>query len=562
MRRSLLSLIPAAVLLLAACSPQQVIQQAQRARDDVAGMINPTSTAAVALDAATPDAAGISAASAATVTPAPTALPTLEPAAAATAQAERGAKRTKCVDDLPGGYKEGRNVECYFVTVPESRGAAAAASDRTIRLMVMRIKARTAAPQDPLFYLSGGPGGSGVKEGLYLLSKVLSQFVSTRDIVLVDQRGTGRSQPSMSCGEAYDLRIEFVGRRKKDDAQTTKYFDALRECARRLTEDGHSLAAYNSTENAADIDAVRAALGYPKMTLWGTSYGTTLALTIMRNHGAHISATVLEAVAPPQINLLNERAASIDQALATLLDGCAQSDVCSDTYPDLEQDLYRVVDRMNKRPIDVPGSEKGRKVRVTGDDLVGLIFQSLYSSEMIPYLPKLIDNIKKGDYRVLADVYRYADFTGDSVAAGMHYAVMCAEEAAHTTPSAVRAGFDDKPRLKSLFASDGFEDYFDLCTRWGVQAAPESAVAPVVSDVPTLVLSGRYDPITPPAWGELAAQTLSRSYVFSFDAAGHGVAVAGQKCALSIVRAFFKNPDSAPDGACMKTVKPVRFYVD
>ena len=546
----------------------EVDAQARVARDSLAGLLYPTPTVRATFEgelATIVAATNQPRAGAVAATPEPTpsvpipASATPEPAAVATARAEQGAVSTPCSFDIPGGFREGKHLECFYVTVPENR---AAPEHGTLRLLVVRFKSRAPQAAEPLFYLSGGPGGSGVKEGLGLLSAVLAPFLSARDVILIDQRGTGRSQPSMSCGEAYDLRIEFSGRRKKTDARITKYYDALRECARRLQEDGRDFSAYNTVENAADIDAVRRALGYKKFLAWGASYGATLGLTLMRNHGDHLSGVILEAVAPPQINLLKERAFAVDHALGTLFEGCRSDAVCNDRYPNLEQDLYKTVDRLNKRPIDVPGLQAGAMVKIDGGDLVDLLIASLYSSEMLPYLPKMIANMNSGDYRALARVYQFADFTGDSIAAGMHFAVMCAEEAAHTSAAEVRAGFESRSQLSSIFASNGYDDLFDLCKRWGTIAVADAQLEPVTSSIPTLVLNGKYDPVTPAVWGDLAAATLSNSYVFTFDGAGHGVAVAGQRCALSLVRAFVKNPAARPDEKCVTTVKPLKFFVD
>lgn len=220
------------------------------------------------------------------------------------------------------------------------------------------------------------------------------------------------------------------------------------------------------------------------------------------------------------------------------------------------------VDRLNKRPIEVHGLLAGATKKLDGGDLVDLVIANLYSAEMLPHLPKIIAYMDSGDYRALENVFQFADFTGDSIAVGMHFALVCAEEAAHTSATEVRAGFELRSRPSSIFATNGYEDLFDLCKRWGTLAVAEAQLEPVTSAIPTLVLNGKHDPVTPTEWGDLAAATLSNSYVFTFDGAGHGVAVAGERCALSLVRAFVKNPALRPDEKCMTTAKPLKFLVD
>jgi pimeloyl-ACP methyl ester carboxylesterase len=579
MRTKLLPTLFVSVLLLGACAPLEqardlVLPPTRTPRPDMgfAGengqpiVVETAAADAVAVPATPPSVAAVLATQEAIARESPELVPTLDSAtlAAATpdpvatpAGVSRNASVTKCPYRLPSTYREGRNIDCFFVTVPQRH---AEPQGRQIRLMVVRLKSRARAPLEPVMYLSGGPGAGGISEGFSLLRTAFTDVLGSRDVVFVDQRGTGRSQPALICGEAYDLSINVTGG-SRDAQRANRYADAMRTCAARLRADGADLAAYNTVENAADLNQIRQALGYEKVTLWGVSYGTTLALEAIRQFGPSIQSVILEGVAPPSVNLLEERAFTLDHAFGALFDGCTRDPACRDQYPDLERRFYASVTRLNERPISVESGVSSNQIRITGDDLIALIFKAQYDAELVEVLPQMIDQVNNGDYGQLTLVYRFAELTGSDIAGGMHYSVICAEEAQATDASRIQAGYRLFPRLAALNSGETTSIYTTLCPAWAKASLPATYDDPVVSDVPTLILNGAYDPITPPPWGALVAQTLPRATNLTFPAGSHGVAVQGNRCALQIVRSFLKDADVAPDSSCLAREKPVTFLV-
>jgi pimeloyl-ACP methyl ester carboxylesterase len=324
----------------------------------------------------------------------------------------------------------------------------------------------------------------------------------------------------------------------------------LLECRNRLIGEGVNLAAYNSAENAADLNDLRLALGIDKWNLYGISYGTRLALTAMRDFPEGLRSVVIDSVVPLQSNLYAELPANGARAFGALFDACAADATCGVDFPDLRAVFFDLVDRLDENPMTFPvklQSGQETEMLLNGDGFMGIVFQSLYATPVIPYLPRLIDEVRDGNYSLAAALQSAFLEQLEHVSFGMHYSVQCEEEAPFGTLDDLRASVAQYPEY-SLFAGTGI---FDLCRAWGTPAAEPVENQPVTSDVPTLVLSGQLDPITPPSWGELAAQTLSNGFYFELPNAGHGASLTGGDCPRDLVLEFFGDPASRPDATCL-----------
>ncbi|MBK7895873.1 MAG: alpha/beta fold hydrolase [Anaerolineaceae bacterium] len=222
------------------------------------------------------------------------------------------------------------DIECGFLTVPEDRSSA---SSPTIELAVAIVAAPDGATAPPIVYLAGGPGGSGIDDYIADPEGWEMPFLQNRDLILLDQRGTGFSEPSLDCPE-------FAEADEQDNP------DAL--CFDRLTSEGINLMAYNTQENAADVEALRQALGIEAWDLLGISYGTRLALEVMRNHPAGIRAVILDSPFPPNADTPVDEVYSFTDALAELVADCERDDSCRENYPDLENVFLDTVQRLNE----------------------------------------------------------------------------------------------------------------------------------------------------------------------------------------------------------------------
>lgn len=463
----------------------------------------------------------------------------------------------------------GDTIECGLLTVPAARDAsgAAIAEAGTIDLAfaVFRTPADDARP-DPIVYLEGGPGGNALQAVELVFNSRFRLYTENRDLIIFDQRGTGYSQPALTCPELSELTLEMLD----DDLSREESLDLSREvlleCRDRLVAEGADLASFNSRESAADLDDLRQALGYDTWNLLGVSYGTRLALTAMRDYPEGIRSVVLDSAYPLEADLYQDVIYSADRAFRKLFDGCAADSDCAAAFPDLEARFYALVDKLNETPaampITNPATNQTYDAIFNGDGLIGLVFQMLYQTNIIPTLPVLIDQIDREDYSTLALLQGSLLQNLDFVSIGQQLAVQCHEEASFRLTEA-RDRADIPAQLQAAFdyaATLGLAIY-TVCDAWQAGAADAIENQPVSSDIPTLVLMGEYDPVTPPAYGEAVHEALPNSYLYQFPGYGHGVSLTGVGCPADMVLAFYDSPTEAPDAACIDSLSEPAFEV-
>ena len=451
-------------------------------------------------------------------------------------------------------------MECGFLVVPEDR---AAPQGRSVRLAVARFKATLSKPAaDPIIYLEGGPGGSPLRSYVKNFTTYFGPFAQKRDVILYDQRGTGYSDPALDCTETTQLAIDQLNQELSPQQQDSQSGQALQTCHDRLKAKGINLGAYTSAASAADLNDLRVTLGIKEWNLYGISYGTRLALTALRDNKEGIRSVVIDSVFPPQTSLVTDPPSSFARSLNLMFDTCAADLACNTAYPNLKPVLFDTVKQLNSNPakikitqpdlggIGTPG--KQLDALLDGKGLLGFIFQSFYSSDLIPSLPALIYEAKNGRFDMIAKLQGQFLTQLKDVSQGMYFSVECFENVPFTTPAQAEEAFKSQPDLADALGTP--DSMFQSCKIWGVPAGPAVENQPVNSNVPTLVVAGQFDPITPPAWGKLAASTLSKSTVIDVPAAGHGPSLSVE-CPQSIVLAFIDNPTAAPDTSCLAKTK-------
>lgn len=454
-----------------------------------------------------------------------------------------------CMFELPAGVVEGRDVDCGWLRVPERH---ARPDGTSIRLAVAIIRTKVVNPAlDPLVMLQGGPGGSTIDTYMQVIFAPGSRLNNlNRDIILFDQRGTLYSEPSLICNEQFDLVEQTIERRLTYEEAERLSLEASNACFRRLAAEGVDLSAYNSVQNAADIAALARALGYRQINLYGVSYGTLLAQHVMRDHPGILRSVILDAVVPTNVNYITEAPRAEDRAYTELFTACAADDGCRAAYPNLEQTFFDTIERLNREParVAITDDETNRTYNAVldGDSFGSVVFQLLYATSFLPALPRIIDDASRDDFRVLARVLPLIVFDR-TFSLGMHYTVICAEDADFTLAD---AQLNDLRPSVARDGERGMAGYLTRCEQLDVAALGPVVDEPVRSDVPTLVLSGRFDPITPPAFGDMVAQSLSRAYVYAFPNTGHA-AVGSSPCADSLLIDFLANPLAEPDAACV-----------
>jgi pimeloyl-ACP methyl ester carboxylesterase len=466
--------------------------------------------------------------------------------------------------NLPAEAVEGEHITCGYVTVPEVRAPSGddGAERHTVRLAVAVIHSASDDPApEPLVMLAGGPGDSALTSFVQLLANPgMEGFWAEQEIVLVEQRGTRYSTPFLRCDEMSELKLDLLDENLGEEEQARK-LDAWTACRERFVESGVDLGAYNSVENAADVVAVADALGYDRVNLYGGSYGSLLAQHIMRDYPERVRSAILDAVSPLRHgpNLLY-KAHAMDHALRLLFARCQDDAGCNEIYPDLEHVYFDLVNQLNVEPATVqlqnPDTGEAYDLLLTGERLIAQTRDLLYVSAILPILPGAIYDMAEGDFSLLALVQSQFMFKLN-LADGMYNSVICTELADFTA-----ADMADSEGLYPEVARV-VEDLIDgvmlqPCQVWGVEHLGDWVTEPVAGDVPTLLLSGEFDPTVPPQMAEVAAQELTHAYVYTFPGEGHSV-LGSSACAQAMMLAFLDDPAQAPDASCLEEMPGLIF---
>jgi pimeloyl-ACP methyl ester carboxylesterase len=455
-----------------------------------------------------------------------------------------------CRFEVPPGYEP----RCGTVAVP----ADWETGDGTVLLPVAVFASTADQPEaDPVIYLDGGPGSHALETIQYVVDDFLAPLTERGDVIFFDQRGAGLAEPRLNCDETTD-----VQRQTEDDpeieteAAIALFHDALARCRARLIGDGIDLTDYNSINNAADVEAIRIALGYQRWNLFGVSYGTKLGLEVLRRHPEAVRSAVLDSVYPPQVDSVLENPTTFLDSYQEVMAACrAERPGCGDN-DDLDQRIRDVIDRYEAEPVEVGIRDwiggVDDTVVVTGQTILDTILGALYSTWQLSDIPELIAELEAGDTTAMAEFLSQDRSTERYFTDGMFYAIACHEEISFADPAEVASSIPDDPfGLTEQFdlASNTGNLAFGTCEAFANGQAPEVSNTAVVSDVPTLLMAGRFDPVTPISWAELAADTLSASRLVIGPNASHGVS--GDQCGISVAREFLDNPERAPDDSCL-----------
>jgi pimeloyl-ACP methyl ester carboxylesterase len=429
-------------------------------------------------------------------------------------------------------------AQCGSYEVWEDREAK---SGRRISLNIAVVPARIRAREpDPIVVFAGGPGQGAVSLANQVMP-LFSKLNDTRDIVLIDQRGTGQSNP-LDCEDDEEQPLQAVF----EDSLPQR---VVQNCLAGLDADP---AQYVTPVAVADLEEVRAALGYDKLNLWGGSYGTRVALEYTRRHGDHVRTMVLDGVAPPSMKLPLSFVTDGEAALTRLLEACDAQVLCRRTYPDLRDTIFRLRLELSRRPAraDIQNPRTGERDVITVNENVFLsgLFRPLYVAELASLLPLGVSSAAGGDFNpLLAQNLEFADDISENLALGMHLSVICAEDIPRITPRDIAA------TTNAFFGRALVDDFIRACAVWPRGRIPADFYEPLQSAVPTLILSGGIDPATPPRHGDEVAKTLSNAKHLIAPHVGHGVSLHG--CAPRLIESFVRKAASQGlDARCLERI--------
>ncbi|MEM9002666.1 MAG: alpha/beta fold hydrolase [Cyanobacteria bacterium P01_F01_bin.86] len=453
---------------------------------------------------------------------------------------------------------ETQPYHCGYVVVPADRSQL---GGQTIHLGVLVFPSRTTpSDADPVMFARGGPGGSimGLVEFAQFFQPEWFTFPNqTRDLIFFDQRGTAFARPHLNCPGYGDARIRSAQGAASVEQTAEAIADAIQACAQSWEQQGWDLSVFNSLEIAADIDDIRAVLGYEQINFFGSSYGTMLGQHLMYRYPNSLRSVTLDGPFPLSGNWGRNQAHLRQQALDRVFAACAANEGCQAAYPNLSARVEQLYSTLQQRPLTVslwplfqsPGLDELVEVPVNGDLLSTALIDSLYTSEGVARFPSVIDSLEQGNIQVLSGAFGLSLHPDSTLALLMHFTVVCAEDADYRIEE---VGLEDVGAISRGYSHLDTLQYLRVCDRLDLDLLPPSVDVPVVSDIPTLLLSGQFDPATPPSLLKQILPTLSNAYSYTFPASSHGQLWPYGSCAAMLFDRFLQSPWSVPTDACVE----------
>lgn len=459
-----------------------------------------------------------------------------------------------CWWELPAETPADVFVSCGTVEVPENRHDADGA---TVSLPVVRLHHSGADPDaEPVVMLHGGPGGDLL--GGPPLNTMASEVLRTRDIILWDQRGAGRSVPSLNCPEKEIAAADALGAAAPFEDELRANLDATRECRERLVAEGVDLDQYNTPASVADLDAIRRSLGADQINLNGTSYGSRLALAYAREYPDRVRAMVIDSVYPTESGGADRFRDAPQAAIDRLIADCADDPDCARKYPDLGATFEAAVSSLDDDPevavenVEVAGESSSRTFTLTGAELRSGIFAALYETELIPLIPGILTALAGGDRSILPTFIQMAMPRVVGLSEGAYYSVDCADSGRLLEDATAEELAGDGDDALYVFISSQVH-----CDDWDVTAVDESFNETVTVDVPTLVFGGTLDPVTPYQDSVAQADAMPDARFIGVPRGGHGVQ-RFDDCTTAAYVGFIQDP-SAPLPDCVAAIEPLPY---
>jgi pimeloyl-ACP methyl ester carboxylesterase len=438
-----------------------------------------------------------------------------------------------------------KNALCGKYDVFEDR-AAKAGRKLALNIVMLPALAEKPAP-DPVFYFAGGPGGAA---SMYAGAPFMTRLRQHRDVVMVDQRGTGESNP---------LRCDVYG----DPSSMSGYFgetfpaERVRACRAEL-EKIADLRLYTTPIAMADLDEVREAMGYDRVNVNGGSYGSTAALAYLRLYPQHVRAAAVSGVAPVDYKMALPFAKGVEHALDRLFSDCAADAKCGAAFPNVRKEFAEVVARLAKAPATFeatnPFTGQKQQITMTREGFMEHVRAALYFPEVMNYMPLLIHDMYGGDYSRFASVsYQVFRQVDGQIARGMHLSVVCSESIPFINEDEIK-----RETAGTFYGEARIRAYQRACGLWQKGDVPASFRDTKKLDVPVLMISGDLDPVTPPFVGAaaLAQYTQGKQIVV------HNGTHSSYECTERLMAEFFdRGTWQGLDTTCVDQVQRLPFFV-
>jgi pimeloyl-ACP methyl ester carboxylesterase len=435
---------------------------------------------------------------------------------------------------------QSEEAQCTTMKVPENR---AAPNGRQIELAIAWLPAHDDGQPDPVFFIAGGPGQSAL-ESFPGIAPAFAELRKKRDVILVDQRGTGGSN-KLICKDS-EGKSAVVDR---NDYALTAAKDFAARCAAILAKTA-DLRFYSTTDAIQDLDDVRAALGADKVNLMGVSYGTRVAQQYAKRYPVHTRTITIDGIVPNSLVLGNEHARNLERSLDSQFKRCAISPGCAQKMGDPRARLDAIMAKLKTDPPLVTYRDaitgETKQERLTPGHVATLARMFAYAPQIAGLLPLELNEASQGRYEPLMALSKLLTSTiGDQIMHGMELSVICTEDA-----SELKA---DPADANSLIGIDLITTLQAQCEAWPHGTRPTDFRAPLTGNVPALLLSGEFDPVTPPRYGEEVLKHLPNGRHLVVRGQGHNVLPVG--CLPKLFARFVDTADAKSlDAKCLDTV--------
>jgi len=442
-------------------------------------------------------------------------------------------------------------AKCGALEVFENR---ATKKGRTINLNIVVFPATSDKREpDPFFYFAGGPGSAATEEAPGFV-QAFAKIREHRDLVFVDQRGTGKSNP---------LNCSFYN--PADPQSYLGYFfplEDVRKCRADL-ESKADLKLYTTTIAMDDLDDVRAALGYERINLFGGSYGTRAVLTYLKRYPQRTRTAILQGVAPPDQHMPEDFPVGMERALDGVLAECAADEACHQAFPNLKEETKSVLAQLIKGPVEVeldqPNSKDHVKIQLNRDLAAEAIRYMLYNPVAASRVPVTLHLAAQGNFVPLArTAMRYRQNLVGSGSNGMYLSVTCAEDLPWIKP-----GEGERLAANTFLGDYRLRQQREACALWPRADIERDYAGPIRVDVPVLILTGEWDPVTPPANGDRVAKTLPNSLHIVVPHGAHGLGgLEGLDCIERLSTEYVERGTvKGLDTTCVKSIRRKGFVL-
>ena len=441
-------------------------------------------------------------------------------------------------------------LRCGSIEVPENRTAQPVGRKVRLWFAVNPAVARNAL-DDPVIVIAGGPGQS-ASSVAGVLMPLFSKLNRTRDIIFLDQRGTGHSEP-LDCPPPKGM--DDLASQLNPDLMIA----SLPDCAKGFAKRGIDVTHYLTEDAAADLDDLRRALGYDRLNLWSASYGTRVALEYLREFPAAVRSVVLDGAAPSSLHLPLDLAIDADQSLSTTINLCKKDDLCNRLHPGLNASLDQLFYRLNQGKeiahVSDPVTGSMANIPFSTDTFASWLRTPLYNALTTSLVPEAVADAAAGDYDVLAALnLSVSGDVFDQLSLGMHLSVVCSEDMSGVSDAMIEA------TLQTRFQDSFYRFYQAMCHDWPTRPVDAGFFTPVLASAPVLILAGGRDPATPPRHSTPLLAGLPNARLLIAKNLGHGISLVA--CAPDLIEQFVREGSAAKlDGSCLEDLPSPPFFV-